>query len=60
MGWRAFFVYGEELEHLTEVSSPVQASFEMELQFKVIRQKSFCCDDFPSSNPVATVGENAP
>ena len=39
--------------------SAVQTSFEMGLRFKVIRQKSFCCYAFPSSNPVATIGENA-
>jgi hypothetical protein len=31
----------KELEPLTEVPSPVQISFEMGLQFNVIRQKSF-------------------
>ena len=54
-----FRLSGTELEHLTEVPSPVQTSFEMELRFTVIRQKSFCCYDFPSSNPVATLGQDA-
>lgn len=50
---------GKELGHLTDVHSPVQTSYEMDLRFTVIRQKSFCCHHFQSSNPVATPGQDA-
>ncbi len=54
-----FRLSGKELDHVAEVPAPVQTSAEIALQFTVVRHKSFCCYDFPSSNPVATLGKHA-